>query len=37
MGEEALLKVQVTHCGEGQTLLGITMAHVLSGIRASLA
>ena len=30
-GQQALLKVQVTHCGDDQTMLGITIAHVLSG------
>ena len=30
-GTEALMKVQITHCGDDQTLLGITMAHVLAG------
>ncbi len=30
-GQEALLKVQVTHCGDNQTMLGITIAQVLSG------
>lgn len=30
IGQEALLKVQVTHCGDDQTMLGITMAQVLS-------
>lgn len=32
-GAEALMKVQITHCGEDQTLLGVTMAHVLAGQR----
>ncbi|DBB03207.1 TPA: hypothetical protein ACH3X1_013294 [Trebouxia sp. C0004] len=31
-GQEALLKVQVTHCGDNQTMLGITIAQVLSGL-----
>jgi len=30
-GQQALLKVQVTHCGDEQTMLGITIAQVLSG------
>lgn len=30
-GQQALLKVQVTHCGDDQTMLGITIAQVLSG------
>ena len=30
-GAEALMKVQITHCADTQTLLGITMAHVLAG------
>ena len=30
-GQQALLKVQVTHCGAEQTMLGITIAQVLSG------
>ncbi len=30
-GDEALMKIQITHCDESQTLLGITMAHVLAG------
>ncbi|KAL0043682.1 hypothetical protein WJX82_006264 [Trebouxia sp. C0006] len=29
-GQQALLKVQVTHCGDDQTMLGITIAQVLS-------
>lgn len=31
-GNEVLLKVQITHCGESQTLLGITIAQVLSDL-----
>ncbi|DBA89450.1 TPA: hypothetical protein ACH3X1_004081 [Trebouxia sp. C0004] len=31
-GQEALLKVQVTHCGDNQTMLGITIAQVLSDL-----
>ena len=30
-GTEALMKIQITHCDETQTILGITMAHVLAG------
>ena len=35
-GEEALMKVQITHCDDSQTMLGITMAHVLAGDLISL-
>ncbi|KAL3158418.1 hypothetical protein ABBQ38_010653 [Trebouxia sp. C0009 RCD-2024] len=31
-GAEALMKIQITHCGEDQTLLGVTMAHVLADV-----
>ena len=30
-GTESLMKVQITHYDESQTMLGITMAHVLAG------
>jgi len=30
-GSEALMKIQITYCDEAQTLLGISMAHVLAG------
>lgn len=31
-GSEALMKVQITYCDEAQTLLGISLAHVLAGM-----
>lgn len=31
-GQAALLEVQVTHCGDNQTMLGITIAQVLSDL-----
>lgn len=31
-GTEALMKIQVTYCDEAQTLLGISMAHVLADV-----
>ena len=30
-GTEALMKIQITYCDDTQTVLGITMAHVLAG------
>ena len=30
-GHEALMKVQITYCNDKQTMLGITMAHLLAG------
>jgi len=36
-GNEALFKVQITHCGDDQTLLGITMARVLSGTHQTIS
>ena len=30
-GAEALMKIQITYCDDTQTILGITMAHVLAG------
>lgn len=32
-GTEALMKIQITYCEDTQTMLGITMAHVLAGQR----
>ena len=34
LGNAPLLKVQVTYCGDYQTLLGITVARVLTGVYA---
>lgn len=36
-GNDALFNVQVTYCGNNQTALGITMAHVMSGSYHSFA
>ena len=32
LGKSALLKIQVTYCGDFQTLLGITVARVVTGM-----
>ena len=34
LGLASLMKIQVTHCGDFQTLLGITVARVLTGMHA---
>lgn len=34
LGDAPLLKIQVTYCGDYQTLLGITVARVLTGMQA---
>ncbi|KAK9811402.1 hypothetical protein WJX72_003316 [[Myrmecia] bisecta] len=31
-GRDALMKVQITHCGTSHTLLGVTVAHVLADV-----
>ncbi|KAK9803384.1 hypothetical protein WJX72_003289 [[Myrmecia] bisecta] len=31
-GKEPLMKVQVTHCGESHTLLGVTVSHILTDV-----
>ena len=33
LGKSSLLKVQITYCGDFQTLLGITVARVVTGMR----